>query len=287
LLATVTEQEINSSINSNCFEFEDFLPINISCESLEDVKNPNIEKIYRIKQNKAERRKRKAQLKQLMNKVTKKRVKKSKPQRRALNQEGSIRTTYEKIYESYCKLLGQPYLIDHVYCFNCNNFYWYGDSLSYPKKCQVCQVDFTGKDKKKINEELHIARPDFIIDFNTNENRIKYKQDAQYHRLNNIKKYQQEYLKKIGIIRIDGGVHNRYHVQKRDYFQYLDFKERCVKVFIVKNDLIDELLDRKDNGKSLLELVKNIGDAVIDEELYKRYTEDRDFKEYTKKPFKL
>lgn len=233
---------------------------------------------------KAFKRKRKQGLKQLMRRVNPKTSSKKKGSTGVMNGPHSIRTRYELLYESYSKLLGQPYIINSVFCFTCNNYYYYGDNLSMPKRCQVCNVDFCKADKD-THEKGHLARPDFIIDFNNDEARLQYKKDVQYHRLDNIKLYQSEYLKKVGIVRIDGGIHSKKRVMIRDYWQYMDFTDRGIKVFIVLNDDLDELLAKKDNGKSLLELCKSIGDAILDEQKYLEYSKGPEFLSRIRKPF--
>lgn len=239
--------------------------------------------LKRQTQTKESKRKKKQYLKKLMHRVNP--VPKSRKSKKGvMNGPQSIRTRYELLYESYCKLLGQPYIINSVFCFTCNNYYYYGDNLSMPKRCQVCNVDFCKADRD-THEKGHLARPDFIIDFNNDEARLQYKKDVQYHRLDNIKLYQDEYLKKVGIVRIDGGIHNKKRVMIRDYWQYMDFKTRGIKVFIVQNDDLDELLSKKDNGKSILELCKSIGDAILDEQKYLEYSKGPEYLSRIRKPF--
>lgn len=236
---------------------------------------------------KYERRKRKLALKKLMRKVTPKKKKITNKKSKNVMTSSvstSIRTRYEEIYESYLRLLGQPYLINQIYCFSCGNFYQYQDILKAPKKCQICQIIFhiPGSKDGRVS---YISRPDFILDFNNLEARLQYKHDCQYHRLKNIKLYQSEYMKKVAIIRIDGSMHNKQSQRIKDWHQYRDFCERGVKVFIITNEDIDTLL-QDNNGDGLLRLAHQIGNCVIDESLYTDYvTNNLDFRERVCKPF--
>jgi hypothetical protein len=248
------------------------------------------EELYKRKALKYERRRKKTALRKLMRKVqprkTKAQNKKSKTVYKPMTtmEADSVRTFYEKIFESYCKLLGQPYLIDNIFCFTCGNFYQYIDTVKTPKKCQVCNVVFHVPHNKD-GRTSYLARPDFVIDFNNNDARIQYKYDTNHRRVDNINLYQKEYLKKVGIIRIDGSIHNKQSQRVKDYWQYKNFREHGLKVFIVTNDDLDRLLSIKDNGKSVLELCKSIGDAIIDEGEYLKYCMDLDFIERTTRPF--
>ena len=129
--------------------------------------------LKRQKQVKAARRKKKQYLKKLMRRVNPKASKKSKTSVMSAPHQ-SIRTRYELLYESYLKLLGQPYIINSVFCFNCNNYFYYGDNLAMPKRCQVCHIDFCKPDKI-THEKGHLARPDIILDYNPIEKRLQYK----------------------------------------------------------------------------------------------------------------
>jgi hypothetical protein len=213
-------------------------------------------------------------------------TKKTKPRtqrtrHKAMESSTSVRTFYERQYEAYCKLLGQPIVIDNVFCFTCGNFYWYGDNPAFPKKCQVCRVEFHTDGKKPA----YMARPDFILDFNNSQARLQYQSDCMNHNTPNIKLYRNEYMKKVGVVRIDGGVHDTKSQSIKDYKQWKNFCDQGIKLFIVKNEDIDLMLEeRKDNGKSMLELCRSIGECVIDEAEYIKYTKSPEFQERTRKP---
>ena len=220
--------------------------------------------------------------------------------------EHSIRTHHELVFESYLKLLGMPYLINQIFCFNCSNFYMYGDQVAIPKKCQVCRSFFhhsfansareqplmttatpgvDNKEEKLPQRISHMSRPDFIIDYNDEKKRAQYKHDCIHHKVAEIKTYQKEYLKKVAIIRIDGSIHQKQSQMIKDYHQWMNYCERGVKVFIVQNEDITELLNEKDNGKSLLAHIHEIGNAVVDPVQYKKYAKSSEFKARVRKPF--
>ena len=240
------------------------------------------------------RKERRARLKKLMKKVAKPKRKKFTPTKfKATVDENSIRTRYEEIYESYCRLLGQPYVINAVWCFTCNNYWIYNSSsTNMPKKCKICGIYFYSPGIKQVakitddNPQLgHFCRPDFILDFNTGDMKSHYQYHTARRKLDMLEKYHDEYVAKLGIIRIDGGQHDTFHQQKKDYKQYMNFKDSGIKVFIIRNEDIDSFLDLKDNGDSLLRHCKFIGDCVLDDNKYKIYCKDKDFQERTKKPF--
>lgn len=211
--------------------------------------------------------------------------KNKKTKYRAIIDPNTIRTSYEEIYESYCKLLGQFYHINTVWCFSCDNFYKFGSTTNMPKKCHVCGIDFYSPETKhKIGRGVYrlgyFSRPDFVIDHNSEEMRAQYHSDVINQRLDNIMKYHTKYIEKVGIVRIDGGVHRLFNQQKKDYKQYTSFKDSGIKVFIITNEDIDNLLEIGDNGKSMLAKCKFIGDCVLDNKLYNEvYCQDKDFRE--------
>ena len=217
-----------------------------------------------------------------MGRVTPKKKKQQNKRSKNIVQQGNIRTIYELKFESYLKLLDIPYFVDCVFCFKCYNFYYFGNNDYIPKSCMVCREKFYDP----IEKIAYFARPDFIFDFNSDDDRLHYRYDTQHHRMNSIDTYKESYFKKIGIVRIDGGVHDKHNVKVKDYRHYQWLCDRNIKLFVVKNDLIDELLTaRKDNGKAMLELCHMIGNAVIDQEKYTDYcNNDKDFQESTRKP---
>lgn len=261
---------------------------------IEESKPTLKERQYNKKINKLERRKKKLALERYMKRIYRKkritRTKKGKGE--MISPSTSIRTHHEEIFESYLKLLGQPYLINQIFCFGCNNFYTYGDHLMPPKKCQVCNGIFhihsVIKRIHTTSRSNHIARPDFILDFNTEEMRARYKHDTHHHQAQKIEEgYRAEYMKKVSIIRIDGSIHQKKTQRIKDYHQYNSFRDAGVKVFIVQNIDIDDLLSINDNGRSMLKLCKYIGDATIDDKLYAEYCKGGDFKERISRPFGL
>lgn len=267
---------------------------------VEESKSSLKERQYNKKINKLERRKKKLALERYMKRIyRKKRTSSSASKKKKYPGGGgemispgtSIRTHHEEIFESYLKLLGQPYLINQIFCFGCNNFYTYGDCLVPPKKCQVCNGVFhihsVIKRIHTTSRSNHIARPDFILDFNSDEMRIKYKHDTHHHQAQKIQDYRDEYMKKVSIIRIDGSIHQKKTQRIKDYHQYNSFRDAGVKVFIVQNIDIDDLLSINDNGRSMLKLCKYIGDATIDDKLYEEYCKGGDFKERISRPFGL
>lgn len=254
---------------------------------VEESKPTIAERQYNKKINKLERRKKKMALERYMKHIYRK--KKTKKGTKEMVCPTSVRTHHEEIFESYLKLLGQPYLINQIFCFGCKNFFQYNDNISPPRKCQVCSCGFTIAglyNKKKTKEVNHIARPDFILDFNSEEIKARYKHDTQHRSTEKIKEYQQEYAKKVGVVRIDGSIHQKKSQRIKDYWQYQSFKEAGIKVFIVQNFDIDELLSVNDNGRALLRLCKYIGDCILSEEMYREYEKTGDFVERTCNPFR-
>jgi hypothetical protein len=254
-----------------------------------ESKTTKAERQYNKKIGKLERQKKKMALERYMKKIyRKKRVTKKKKAGEMVSLT-SIRTHHEEIFESYLKLLGQPYLINQIFCFGCNNFFPYSDNISPPRKCQVCHCLFTiaGYYNKKKNSDqvFHIARPDFILDFNSEDDKIRYKHDTRHKKPEKIKEYHAEYMKKVGVIRIDGSIHQKKSQRVKDYWQYKSFIDAGIKVFIVQNYEIDQLLTINDNGKSLLKLCKYIGDCILDSDLYEKHCKTGDHIERTTKPF--
>ena len=205
---------------------------------VEENKVSDKEKIYNKKIGKLERRKKKAALQRFVRKIyVKKRGRRTAPGTverkknpfggKGMINDHSIRTHHEEIFESHLKLLAMPYLINHIFCFNCSNFYKFNDQISVPKKCQVCRTYFhysssLGSNQNEINKSKndeeddkipqrisHMSRPDFILDFNTDKDRAKYKHDCIHHKTDDIKFYQHDYLSKICVIRIDVSINQK------------------------------------------------------------------------------
>lgn len=241
------------------------------------------------KQRKITKSKRKQALRRKMKGVIKpKRRKFIKTRFKAVQNKDSVRTYYEEIWESYLRLLAQPFVINVVWCFTCNNYYDFTSKRdAMPKRCKICGVEFYSPETKDKKKTLgYFCRPDFIMDFNKDTLRNHYRHHTTKKDLELLKGYHDEYIKNLGIVRIDGGNHDTYSQQKKDYKQYTNFKDSGIKVFIIRNEDIDNMLEETPNGDSLLKKAKFIGDCVIDDMLYENvYCRDKDFQERTKKPF--
>jgi hypothetical protein len=254
-------------------------------------------KEYNKKVNKIERRARKTALKQYLNRAFRRRKKKYGRKGRGDPPPGMkeyipiIRTRYEFLFEKYLKALGTPFLINQVMCFRCGNFYQYTSSFEIPKYCAVCKNSFHTKARMVGDKTLNIvprsylSRPDFILDFNNRTDRIRYSKDCQRGDLLSISQYVKEYFSKVAMVRIDGGVHMRKYQRIKDYHQYNNYKERGIKVFIVQNDELDEMVERRDECKGILKLCDQIAKATVNERLYERYCSSPDFKERVNCPF--
>lgn len=252
-------------------------------------------KIYNKKVNKIERRARKTALKQYMNKIFRKKKRKYGRKGRGDNPAIKeyipiIRTRYEFLFEKYLKALGAPFLINQVMCFRCGNFYQYTSSFEIPRCCTICKNSFHTKTKigskvLTIVPRSYLSRPDFILDFNIRADRLKYAKDCMKGDLKAIGEYKKEYFARVSMIRIDGGVHMRKYQRIKDYHQYQNYKEKGIKVFIVQNDELDEMIERRDEGKGILRLCDQIMKATINERLYERYCSSKDFQERVRCPF--
>lgn len=267
---------------------------------VEENKVSDKKRIYNKKITKLQRIKRKQALERFVKKIYPKKrryttVSISKIKSGMLS-DSSIRTHHEEVFESYLKMLELPYLINQIFCFNCSNYYNYGDQISIPKKCQVCRSYFhTTSGSEKVDQKENesdfpmriscMSRPDFVLDYNTDELRDLYRTHTRHHKIENIKEYQEEYMSKVSIVRIDGSIHQKQSQMVKDYHQYMNYSCRGVKVFIVQNELIDDMISIKDNGKSLLKMCHDIGEATINPILYEKYHKSKDFQALIKKPF--
>lgn len=241
-----------------------------------------------VKQRKIIKQRRKASLKKKIARISNKKKRYQRTKFKAVQNPDSVRTYYEEIWESYLRLLAQPYVINTLWCFSCNNYYDFTSKRDVmPKKCRVCGVEFYSPESKHKNKTLgYFCRPDFILDFNTQEDRNHYRHHTYIKNKALLDQYHDKYTKNLGIVRIDGGQHTAYSQQKKDYKQYRNFVEGGIKVFIVTNEDIDNMLIANPNGDSLLRHAKFIADCVNDDSYYlNTYCKDKDFQERTKKPF--
>ncbi len=192
-----------------------------------------------------------------------------------------IRTEIELKFEHYLRKASYNYLINQLFCFKCRHFYLY-ESRQLPSQCAVCLYDYRIKKSEFQDYERGlIARPDFLLDFNVKKLKDLLTRDLHYKNYTNIKTYYDFYLKQVGIIRIDGAPHefNR-HTVWRDYHQYKDFRSSGIKVFIFKNEEVEQALEDRKLGAICFSLVE----AMEDDYLYEEYEESKDFKEKTKRP---
>lgn len=157
-----------------------------------------------------------------------------------------VRTKCEFLLEGFLREAKIPYLINQVFCFECDRFYTY-ESMDMPKRCHYCSVNFI---KENIyGERGHLSRPDFLLDY-----------DGK---------------KKLGIIRVDGKVHDKIKATRiRDYHILNSFKERGIKIFIVKNEML-----LKRTVKEIREFVIDIDEMMKDDSLYSKYEKSKGFKE--------
>lgn len=162
--------------------------------------------------------------------------------------DAPIRTKYEYMAQGFLIEAGIPFHINQVFCFSCNKFYSF-ESREMPDKCAFCKITFKGIDKGCI------SRPDYILDFN----------DGKID------------LKKIGILRIDGAVHDRIKATRiSDYYIWQAFKERGIKVFIIRNETFLEL-----TVKELREIFQGIKVCMLSNDAYDRYARSKEFEELT------
>ncbi len=162
----------------------------------------------------------------------------------------AIRTQYEILFEMIFKKAGIPYLINQVFCFNCNK--WFGwESRDLPDKCGFCQVNFKTVGKQ---ERGYLCRPDFLVDLN---------------------KSREFNVKKLAVIRIDGQVHKfSKAVRIADYHILHSLLKLGVRVFIIKNEEL-----AKNTLPEIQEMVQEIKEMIKDAKLYKKYIKSKRFQE--------
>lgn len=155
-----------------------------------------------------------------------------------------IRTYYEKIMCQALAELKIPYTVYGLYCFKCRDYFQW-TKYSIPR-CHLGGHDL---------EPKLFARPDIIITSSDN--------------------------KTIGVIRIDGNIHQKKRIKNKDYWQTTNFLEAGVRVFIVNNsDINPKRPDYAPNfaPHALALLFKRLLDEPA---LYDRlYLESKFFKEH-------
>jgi hypothetical protein len=168
--------------------------------------------------------------------------------------DAAIRTKYEYMAESFLKEAGIPYHINQVFCFTCDKFYSF-ESREMPSQCALCKISFKGIEKGCI------SRPDFILDFSDFDSSVQIRNKRS----------------RIGILRIDGAVHDRIKATRiSDYHILQSFKERGIKVFIIKNE---ELAEK--TIKEIREMFSNIKLMMEDDNLYDKYINSKEYKSKT------
>lgn len=168
--------------------------------------------------------------------------------------DGPVRTKFEYMAEGLLKEVGMSYRINQVFCFTCNNFYQY-ESMNYPERCVICGITFKGDSKG------FCSRPDFILVQDESSSWIKPFDD----------------LSKIGILRIDGGVHKGSKATRiTDYHILNAYRERKIKVFIIENETFV-----KKTVKELREFFKEIKLMMENDALYQKYANSKHFEELT------
>lgn len=166
----------------------------------------------------------------------------------------AIRTKYEFLFQGFLDEAKIPYLVNQVFCFECNRFFPF-ENMGIPECCYYCRVSFKQPDKK-TGEKGHLSRPDFLLNFN------------EYPLLS---------LKKLGVIRIDGAVHDLKKATRiTDYHILNAFKELGIKVFIIKNET---LLEK--SVAEIKELATSIKLMMEDDDLYLKYTKSKEYEENT------
>ena len=114
-----------------------------------------------------------------------------------------IRTYFEKIMCQALADLHIPYRIFALYCFRCKS--WFEWSKYSIPRCHIGGHDLVARD---------FARPDILITGGPDN-------------------------KTLGVIRIDGAIHQKKRIKNKDYFQTRNFLDQGVKVFIVENSDIN------------------------------------------------
>jgi hypothetical protein len=145
-----------------------------------------------------------------------------------------------------------PFLINQLFCFTCGTYYKW-TSRNQPDRCARGQHEWTTKGE--------YARPDFIL-------------------LGD---------KQIGIVRVDGGIHDVKKHVIADAWQVRNFHRNGARVFIVRNEHIDGFEPNKEHKrKKPAYLPAKVPDYVImgiawffwsalnDDKLYQLYLNDKE-----------
>ena len=169
----------------------------------------------------------------------------------------AIRTDYEVLFQKGLDQLQVKYQINKIYCFKCQKvFNWTRSAM--PEKCGIGRHQWT--------EPGQFARPDFLIYSNDDE--------------------------PVGVVRIDGPVHDRVRQKAKDKFQVKSFLDSGIKVFIVRNEhLLGAQHNMNKKRKSTwfpvrfpdwhyMSLALFIVLATQHDEYYEKYISDKDVRYY-------
>lgn len=154
-----------------------------------------------------------------------------------------LRTAFEEIKV--------PVLTDQVYCFLCDNHFSWVSDKSLPSFCNVCG---------RYWNKGEVAYPDMVIRW-------------YFMGLTGGLQTRQ------GIIRVDGGVHQKRRQANHDYWQVKDFRQRGWRVFIILN----EELSKKEPEKNK-EIAHKISDMMSwSDEKYQAWFDSPEMQERVRK----
>jgi hypothetical protein len=130
-----------------------------------------------------------------------------------------IRTGQEYMMERAFDKLHIPYLVNQIFCFACNKYYKWSNRMN-PDRCPYGEHPWT--------ELGMFSRPDFLLLGDKN----------------------------LGVVRVDGAIHdNKKHIVS-DRFQVRKFHDAGVRVFIVRNEHLDGFeVNKQRKRKSVLPTV--------------------------------
>lgn len=135
-------------------------------------------------------------------------------------------------------MVGAKYLINQTYCFTCGKYFTW-DNFTCPTNCLRCGHLF---------EKGDFCRPDFILEWPKK--------------------------KRVGVVMVNGGIHDRNRVRKRDKAIIRDLLDRKVRVFVVLNEEIDKVVKEKS-----VELVADIWSCMKSDSMYAKYIKGGDYQE--------